>query len=164
MTLRCVTFDLDDTLWECGPLLNAAEEAFYAWLESNYPRISERYTPAELVENRRGYFQRFPEMAHDFTYLRRRWLHHLAESHDYDTQLAEQGFRIFWDHRKAVTRGDEAHATLQGRRQRYAVGAITKPNRAQEPTQPPSNSHSRLRKTVPVVPDMRAVSGRLGQV
>jgi HAD superfamily hydrolase (TIGR01509 family) len=128
MTLRCVTFDLDDTLWECAPLLNAAEQAFYDWIEANCPRIAQRYTPAELVVNRRGYFQRFPEMAHDLTYMRRRWLHHLAEIFDYDTQLAEQGFRVFWEHRNAVTLFDEAHGTLDGMRERYAVGAITNGN------------------------------------
>jgi len=128
MTLRCVTFDLDDTLWECGPLLNAAEQAFYDWLESHYPKIADRYTSAELVTNRRAYFQRFPEMQHDFTYLRRRWLQGLAEIFGYDTQLAERGFRVFWEHRNAVTLFDEAHGTLDGMREHYAVGAITNGN------------------------------------
>lgn len=128
MTLRCVTFDLDDTLWECGPLLNAAEEAFYDWLGFNYPRISERYTLEELVIHRRGYFRQFPEMAHDFTYLRRHWLHNLAESFGYGTELAEHGFRVFWEHRNAVTLFDEAHALLDGMRERFAVGAITNGN------------------------------------
>ena len=128
MTLRCVTFDLDDTLWECGPLLHAAEQAFYDWLTSHYPKISDRYTSAELIQNRRGYFQRFPEMEHDFTHLRRRWLQDLAENFGYDTQLAERGFRVFWEHRNAVTLFDAAHGTLEGMREHYAVGAITNGN------------------------------------
>lgn len=128
MALRCVTFDLDDTLWECGPLLEAAEEAFYVWLENNYPRISERYTLAELVTHRRGHFRRFPEMEHDLTYLRRRWLEQLADGFGYGADLVEDGFRVFWEHRNAVTVFDEAHALLEGLREHYAVGAITNGN------------------------------------
>ena len=128
MPLRCVTFDLDDTLWECGPLLSAAEAAFYDWITCHYPRISERYDRVELVAHRRGYFQRYPEMEHDFTCLRRRWLRHLAESFGYGTQLEEQGFRVFWEHRNAVTLFEEVHAVLDGMRERYAVGAITNGN------------------------------------
>jgi len=128
MPLRCVTFDLDDTLWECEPLLIAAEEAFYDWVKCHYPLISERYDLAELVAHRRGYFQRHPEMEHDFTYLRRNWLRNLAKSFGYGTQLVEHGFRVFWEHRNAVTLFEEAHAVLDGMRERYAVGAITNGN------------------------------------
>ncbi len=128
MPLRCVTFDLDDTLWECESLLSAAEEAFYDWITRHYPRISERYDQVELVAHRRGSFQRYPEMEHDFTYLRRRWLRHLAESFGYGRQLEEQGFRVFWEHRNAVTLFEEVHAVLDGMRERYAVGAITNGN------------------------------------
>ena len=128
MPLRCVTFDLDDTLWECAPLLIAAEEAFYDWIKCHYPLISERYDLAELVAHRRGYFQRHPEMEHDFTCLRRNWLRNLAKSFGYGTQLVEHGFRVFWEHRNAVTLFEEAHAVLDGMRERYAVGAITNGN------------------------------------
>jgi putative hydrolase of the HAD superfamily len=128
MPLRCVTFDLDDTLWECGPLLIAAEEALYDWIKCHYPRISERYTLVALVSHRRGYFERYPEMQHDFSYLRRRWLHHLAQSFGHGTDLVEHGFRVFWEHRNAVTLFDAAHVLLDGMRERYAVGAITNGN------------------------------------
>ena len=128
MPLCCVTFDLDDTLWECEPILSAAEAAFYDWITCHYPRISERYDRQELVAHRRWYFQRYPEMGHDFTYLRCRWLRHLADRFGYDAQLEEHGFRVFWEHRNAVTLFEEAHEALDGMRERYAVGAITNGN------------------------------------
>ncbi len=128
MPIRCVTFDLDDTLWAEEPLLRAAEDAFYDWITCHCPRISERYDPQELVVHRRAYFQRYPEMAHDFTYLRRHWLRHLAESFGYGARAGEQGFRVFWEHRNAVTLFEEAHAVLESMRERYAVGAITNRN------------------------------------
>jgi len=128
MPLRCITFDLDDTLWECGSLLLAAEEAFYDWLKCHYPLIAESYTLAELLSHRREFFQRYPEMQHDFTTLRRRWLHHLGEDFGFGPELVEPGFRVFWERRNAVTLFDEAHALLAGMRERYAVGAITNGN------------------------------------
>jgi putative hydrolase of the HAD superfamily len=128
MPIRCVTFDLDDTLWACTPLLSAAEEAFYAWLESNYPRICEHYTLTELLAYRRGYMKRYPEMEHDLTFLRRRWMQQLADSFGYGPDLVERGFRVFWEHRNAVTLFDEAHSLLHGMRERYCVGAITNGN------------------------------------
>ena len=128
MPLRCITFDLDDTLWECGSLLLAAEEAFYDWLKCHYPLIAESYTLAELLSHRREFFQRYPEMEHDFTTLRRRWLHHLGEDFGFGPALVEPGFRVFWERRNAVTLFDEAHALLAGMRERYAVGAITNGN------------------------------------
>lgn len=128
MPIRCVTFDLDDTLWECGPLLMAAEEAFYDWIDAHYPRISTRYSFTELIAHRREYFRQHPGMEHDFTYLRRRWLHHLAELFDYGSELVEPAFRVFWEHRNAVTLFDGAHTLLDGMRDRYAVGAITNGN------------------------------------
>ena len=33
MTIRCIAFDLDDTLWACKPVIEHAEQRFYAWLQ-----------------------------------------------------------------------------------------------------------------------------------
>ena len=40
MTIKCVTLDLDDTLWDCAPVIEAAEATFYEWLSENYPELS----------------------------------------------------------------------------------------------------------------------------
>ena len=41
--VKCVTLDLDDTLWDCPPVIIAAEKAFYDWLGVRFPRIAEHY-------------------------------------------------------------------------------------------------------------------------
>lgn len=128
MPLRCVTFDLDDTLWECGPILIAAEEALYAWIESHHPRIAETYTLADLVAQRRAFMTRHPELEHDMTALRRRWLGQLGEEFELGGALVEPGFRVFWERRNSVVLFDEAHAVLDALGARYAVGAITNGN------------------------------------
>ena len=79
MPIRCITFDLDDTLWDCAPLIEGAERAFYAWLCERYPEIGEHFSMDELVRDRREFFYRLPHMLHDFTYLRKQWLTDLGK-------------------------------------------------------------------------------------
>ena len=45
MPLRCITFDLDDTLWETGPVIARAEAHAHAWLETHAPRITSDWSP-----------------------------------------------------------------------------------------------------------------------
>jgi FMN phosphatase YigB (HAD superfamily) len=60
--IRTLTFDLDDTLWDNGPVLEAAEQALYRWLDEHYPRITARYTPASLRTLRQDLLQTTPEL------------------------------------------------------------------------------------------------------
>jgi putative hydrolase of the HAD superfamily len=128
MPVHCVTFDLDDTLWECQSVIVGAERSFYGWLEQHYPRIGERFTPDELARHRRDYFEGFPEIRHDLTALRKQWLTHLAETFDCGEELVDEGFRVFWEQRNAVTLYQEARAALEALHGRYALGAITNGN------------------------------------
>ena len=43
--IECITFDLDDTIWLCEPVILNAEFVFYSWLESRYPRITTAISP-----------------------------------------------------------------------------------------------------------------------
>ena len=54
--LRCITFDLDDTLWDCEPVILRAEQRFYDWVGENFPKIAERYHMNALVKHRRRFF------------------------------------------------------------------------------------------------------------
>jgi len=127
--IDCITFDLDDTLWDCGPVLGAAEESLYGWLAERYPRVAERYTLDALTEQRRTFIAGLTEVAHDFTALRKRWLAHLAASLHYPPEeLAEQGFRVFWEARNRVELFDDALDTLERLRGRYRLGAVTNGN------------------------------------
>jgi putative hydrolase of the HAD superfamily len=128
MTIRCVTFDLDDTLWETGPVIAEAERRFYAWLGERCPGITRRYDPQALVQHRHGFFAGFPDERHDLTGLRKRWLAHLFETHGVDAVCPEEAFRVFWEHRNAVTLFEDAERVLSDLRPRYRVGVITNGN------------------------------------
>ena len=127
--LSCITFDLDDTLWDCEPVILRAEQRFHDWLGENFPRISERYQPAALVKHRRKFFERFPAKGHDFTWLRKQWLAHIAEEAGYaHEQVVEPGFHVFWKARNEVELYEYTHELLGSLRERFRVGCITNGN------------------------------------
>lgn len=128
MSIYCVTFDLDDTLWECGSVLLQAERTFYAWIRQDYPRISERFSMELLVAHRREFFFRRPDLKHDVTRLRKEWLNQLAAECWYGRDLVEAGFEVFWTARNEVEVFAEAREILDRLSQRYCVGAITNGN------------------------------------
>ena len=57
MTIDCITFDLDDTLWECDSVIARAEEALFEWLRQNMPRVTEEQKPKIMIvaQNKRGF-------------------------------------------------------------------------------------------------------------
>lgn len=128
MALRCITFDLDDTLWDCDPVLAAAEARFHEWLRIYCNELAKHYEPSALVSHRIAYFQRFPELHHDLTRLRKQWLADLAATHGLSDAWVDEGFRVFWLARNEVELYQHAVELLDGLRERYRVGAITNGN------------------------------------
>lgn len=128
MPIRCITFDLDDTLWSVDDVMVRAERVFYEWIAEHYPRISDSFTPEALVVHRRAHAGQFPELRHDFTELRQRWLAHLAETHRYGPELVENGFRVYWEQRNAVELFEPVPGVLAVLAERYSLGTITNGN------------------------------------
>lgn len=126
--VRCVTFDLDDTLWAVGPVIIRAEHAFYEWLEEHYSRITARYSHDALREHRREYFRTLPDLSHDLTTLRKLWLARIAEEFDYPTTMVDPAFDVFWKLRNTVELFPQALEMLAGLKSRYRLGAITNGN------------------------------------
>ena len=128
MTISCITFDLDDTLWESGPVLAAAEARFYEWIGRTCPEIAHAHSYDALVAHRRTHYASIPESRHDLTRARLLWLESLLREWGYGAELAEVGFRVFWKHRNAVTLFDGVPRVLGKLGERYAIGAITNGN------------------------------------
>ncbi len=128
--IECITFDLDDTLWLCAPVIMNAEFQFYTWLGENYPRITESLNANDLVWHRRNFFADYPDMTHDFSWLRRRWLESLAREYDYpeDALLTEEGFQVFLAARNDVQLFSGADDILRRASERYTCGTITNGN------------------------------------
>lgn len=128
--IECVTFDLDDTLWLCFPVILKAESVFYGWLGNHYPRIAEAFTFEGLIDHRRDFFSGLPaRMAHDVTWQRMRWLEKLADDFACPRgHLVQEGFEVFLAARNDIELYDGAHEILRLASERYTCGTITNGN------------------------------------
>lgn len=128
MPIRCITFDLDDTLWDAGDLLLDAERSFFQWINEELPRVAEQFDFNTLVQHRRRHYDTYPDQRHDLTHMRKHWLSALCAEFGYDEQLAEPGFRVFFERRNAVLLYEGTEALLKQLGSRYTIGAITNGN------------------------------------
>jgi putative hydrolase of the HAD superfamily len=126
--VRLITFDLDDTLWPCEPVIRAAEAACYAWLQREAPRVTGRYTPAQLRAHRIALGRQHPEIAHDLTEVRVRSLAALLEDAGYRVDLARRASVVFRAARNRVTPFDDVVGALARLRSSYTLVSVTNGN------------------------------------
>jgi len=126
--IELLCFDLDDTLWEAGPVLQRAEESQYAWLEEHLPRIAAAHDIGTLQALRRRLARERPALAHDFTALRRVAMAELCARHDYDPALGEAAVEAFLDARSAVMPFEEVDEVLSDLRRNYRLASLTNGN------------------------------------
>lgn len=130
-SLRLITFDLDDTLWDVAPVMNNAEALLREWLASNAARLGP--VPIEhLWAIRTRLLDREPMLRHRLSELRRRILFHALLDAGYPQaeaeSLAEAGFRAFLEARHRVTLFPEVHPTLEILADRFTLGVLTNGN------------------------------------
>lgn len=111
--IRAICFDLDNTLWDVWPVIMRAERAMYDFLAERYPKTVANLTIEALREVRNEVAIEFPQMAHDFTFLRRQSLRKLAELHAYPDCLVDESFDVFIRARNEVTLYDEVRDALE---------------------------------------------------
>jgi FMN hydrolase / 5-amino-6-(5-phospho-D-ribitylamino)uracil phosphatase len=126
--IELISLDLDDTLWDAGPVLIRAEEVQYAWLQTHAPRITAQYDIPTLQQYRRELAHTEPALRHDFTALRIAALTRLLTMFDYDPSLAENGVEAFLDARSTVELYPEIDACLRDLARHYRLVALTNGN------------------------------------
>ena len=128
MNVRCITFDLDDTLWETGPVIARAEDVAHEWLCEYAPEAVSGRTQDELLAHRRDHYATKPELSHDFTALRQSWLVELVTRSGYAESVAQRAFEVFWQARNEVEPFPAALELLNLLQGRYLLGTITNGN------------------------------------
>ena len=68
--IKCITFDLDDTLWNIEPVINRAEIEFQKWLKMNYHEVYENVSIEQLRKLVRQTALENPKIKHDLTKVR----------------------------------------------------------------------------------------------
>jgi FMN hydrolase / 5-amino-6-(5-phospho-D-ribitylamino)uracil phosphatase len=130
--IRAICFDLDNTLWEIEPVLQRAERILADWLGSRYPKISTAYPPAEILKVRDALLGERPDMAHDFTFLRRETFARIAAavgySRDGAAEFAREAFALWHAARNEVTPFSEVVPALVRLRARFRLATLSNGN------------------------------------
>lgn len=142
-TLKAITFDLDDTLWDNHGVMARTEEGHYRWLlDALNAWRAVRQEPALTLDHATGaqdYLQRrqqlaaqVPERRGDFTWLRLRALELQLEAQGLPRSAAllwaAAAMNEFHRLRVQVTPHPEAAGLLAALAQRYQLAAITNGN------------------------------------
>jgi putative hydrolase of the HAD superfamily len=126
--VQAIIFDLDDTLWEVGPVIVRAEHAMLDFLAERYPRVLERHTLDSMRDVRARMALEHPTMRHDFTWLRLESLRCHAREAGYPEAMAEEVFAVFYRARNEVTLYDDVLPSLERLHSRFRLFAISNGN------------------------------------
>lgn len=121
MKVRAICFDLDNTLWDVWPVIVRAEQKMYDFLAQRYPRVVATMTLAMMRSAREQTAAAYPQMAHDFTFLRKQTLRDHAREFGYAEAMAEEAFDAFIQARNEVDLYDDVLPSLQQLRSRYRL-------------------------------------------
>lgn len=131
MNIQLITFDLDDTLWDVGPVIQGAETRLRDWLAEHAPRLG-GFPVESLAAIRRLLVEAEPELKHRISELRRRILFHALHDAGYPEpeaqSLAERAFDVFLEARHAIDLFPDVHPTLEQLANSYRLGVLTNGN------------------------------------
>ncbi|CAI8954225.1 HAD family hydrolase [Pseudomonas donghuensis] len=131
MSIKLITFDLDDTLWDTAPVIVSAEAILRDWLAANAPDLGA--VPVEhLYAIRERLVQAEPGLKHRISALRRRVLFRALEEVGYSEnkarELANEGFEVFLHARHQIDIFPEVQPVLEILRHSYTLGVVTNGN------------------------------------
>ena len=131
MTLRLITFDLDDTFWHAAPVIDGAEAALRDWLAGHAPKLGP-FPIERLSALRQRLVAAEPGLAHRISALRRQVLACALVEAGYAPEeagaLAEEGFAAFLDARHRIPVFPEVQPTLEFLANHYRLGVLTNGN------------------------------------
>ena len=70
MTLKLITFDLDNTLWHTDPVIAKAEQVQWQSIISHYPKAETLFTPESYKQLKYTVVQKNPHLRHKLSFLR----------------------------------------------------------------------------------------------
>ena len=131
-TIKAITFDLDDTLWDINPVLHRAEQAVDDWLAIEAPELAKHYDQDRLRALKFSIYQQRPDLAHQISELRIVAMTQALIASGYEqaraVQLAQQAFEVFIDARHQVNLYTEVEPLLGALKPHYKLGALTNGN------------------------------------
>lgn len=132
MTVRIVTFDLDDTLWDVAPVLQQAERQTFDWLAQRCPEMAQRFSIDGLRELKQQLVSADPQLQYRISAARfesiAEALRRCGRGDDEARAIARDAFAVFLDARHQVELFDEAAETLAELAEEFTLGVLTNGN------------------------------------
>ena len=131
-SIRVITFDLDNTLWDVQPSLVRAEEKQNSWLKENRSRVTNILDEQALLDFKKNIWNIYPELQHNVTEMRLKVLYELQRDAGYNSELALSGckkaFEIFIKERCSVELYPDVLETIPALHKDFILGALTNGN------------------------------------
>lgn len=130
--IRAITLDLDDTLWEIGPVIARAERRLADWYRKRYPRIPERVSREDAIDIRNAVVAEFQDRTHDLTFLRREVIARMGRAAGYADIDVDAAFSVFHAARNDLELYPDVRPVLENLRDCYVLIAVTNGNASLE--------------------------------
>jgi len=132
MTIKLITFDLDDTLWDVKPPLIRAEKKQNNWLRVHRPKTESILDDKALLTFKKDVWKLYPELRNNVSEMRLKVLCELQRDAGYSDELALAGakaaFNIFIKERCAVKLYPDVLGTISLLHTDFILGALTNGN------------------------------------
>ncbi len=126
--IRALTLDLDDTLWPIEPVVLRAEAELDTWLAQHCPEVAAAWPIEAMRALRSRVHADNPQLAHDFTALRKLSLAQVFEPFGHGEELVERAFEVFYAARNRVELYPDAGPALQRLAGRFPIASLSNGN------------------------------------
>ena len=104
MTIKSISFDLDDTLWPLMPTIIEAEKNSRDWIQKNYPGALNCLSREISMEIRDNLIREDPSIVNRLSEMRKKIFLEAGIRSGYSNEeskiMADEAFRIFFEWRK----------------------------------------------------------------
>ena len=132
MTIKSISFDLDDTLWPLMPNIVEAEKTTNEWIKENFPGTAALLGKKDVIEIRDKLIKEDPNLMNQISDLRKLMFYELNIRAGYGKEesenMAEEAFKIYFKGRNAVTFYEGVIETLELLKNDYSLGVVTNGN------------------------------------
>lgn len=126
--IKVLSFDLDDTLWDCAPVIEAAEEDLFNWFLTHTPEVVQRHEKNTVVRRRAEVVNEYPHLAYDMSMLRHKMIEVCLVDAGYPASKADEAYDVFYQARSHVVLYEGTHSVLEALGEQFKLAVITNGN------------------------------------
>ncbi len=132
MSIKYISFDLDDTFWDVMPTIYRAEDLTSSWIKENYPGADKIIQSTSMMDLRNKLLKEDPSLLVKISDLRTKMFYEVGLLAGYNKEesdkLSKNAFNIFIEARNDVKLFEGVQETLESLNQNYSLGVITNGN------------------------------------